>query len=63
MLEVPGSLIVEKWGARLWISRIMVTWGFMAAATAFVMTPFQFYVVRFCLGLAEAASSPALWST
>ena len=36
LLEVPGSLIVERWGARLWISRIMVTWGIMAAATAFV---------------------------
>jgi ACS family tartrate transporter-like MFS transporter len=60
MLEVPGSLIVERWGARLWISRIMVTWGIMAAATAFVTTPFQFYVVRFCLGLAEAGFFPGI---
>lgn len=60
LLEVPGSLIVEKWGARLWICRIMVTWGIMAAATAFVTTPMQFYVVRFLLGLAEAGFFPGV---
>src|SRR4029450_2185377 len=47
LLEVPGTLLVEKWSARKWISRIMVSWGLMAALTAFVTTPFQFYVVRF----------------
>src|SRR5262245_1204262 len=51
LLEIPGTLLVEKWSARKWICRIMVTWGIMAAVTAFVKTPMQFYVVRFCLGL------------
>jgi ACS family tartrate transporter-like MFS transporter len=60
LLEIPGSLIVEKWSARKWICRIMVTWGFMAAATALVKTPTQFYVVRFCLGLAEAGFFPGV---
>lgn len=60
LLEIPGSLIVEKWGARRWISRIMVTWGIMAALTAAVHTPVQFYTVRFLLGLAEAGFFPGV---
>jgi MFS transporter, ACS family, tartrate transporter len=60
LLEIPGTLLVEKWSARKWISRIMVTWGFMAALTAAVTTPFQFYVVRFLLGLAEAGFYPGV---
>src|SRR3954451_16361137 len=51
LLEVPGALIVERWGARRWISRIMITWGLMAALTAFVKVPWHFYAVRFLLGL------------
>jgi len=58
LLEIPGSILVERWSARKWICRIMVTWGIFAALTAFVKTPFQFYVVRFLLGLAEAGFFP-----
>jgi ACS family tartrate transporter-like MFS transporter len=60
LLEIPGTLIVEKWSARKWISRIMLTWGVMAAFTAMVKTPFQFYSVRFLLGLAEAGFFPGI---
>ena len=60
LLEIPGSLIVEQWSARKWICRIMVTWGIMAAATAFVTTPMQFYIVRFLLGVAEAGFFPGV---
>lgn len=60
LLEIPGTLLVEKWSARKWICRIMITWGVMAMATAFVQTPFQFYVVRFLLGLAEAGFFPGI---
>jgi MFS transporter, ACS family, tartrate transporter len=60
LLEIPGSIIVERWSARKWICRIMVTWGIMAAATAFVTTPMQFYVVRFLLGVAEAGFFPGV---
>jgi len=60
LLEIPGTLIVEKWSARKWICRIMITWGIMAALTAFVHTPFQFYVVRFFLGLSEAGFFPGV---
>lgn len=60
LLEIPGTLLVEKWSARKWISRIMITWGIMAALTALVKTPGQFYVVRFLLGLAEAGFFPGV---
>ena len=60
LLEIPGSLIVEKWGARRWVCRIMITWGIMAACTAVVKTPGQFYTVRFLLGLAEAGFFPGV---
>jgi MFS transporter, ACS family, tartrate transporter len=60
LLEIPGTLIIERWSARKWICRIMVTWGLLAAATALVKTPFDFYVVRFLLGLAEAGFFPGI---
>ena len=60
LLEIPGTLIVEKWSARKWICRIMLSWGIIAALTAFVKTPFQFYLVRFLLGLAEAGFFPGV---
>jgi ACS family tartrate transporter-like MFS transporter len=60
VLEIPGTLLVEKWSARKWISRIMITWGIMAALTAFVKTPFHFYIVRLLLGLSEAGFFPGV---
>ncbi|HSI64034.1 MAG TPA: MFS transporter, partial [Candidatus Saccharimonadia bacterium] len=60
VLEIPGSLMVERWSARKWICRIMITWGFMAGLTAAVTTPFQYYSVRFLLGLAEAGFFPGV---
>ena len=60
LLEVPGAVIVERWSARKWISRIMVTWGIIAGLTALVRTPNQFYGMRFLLGLAEAGFFPGV---
>src|SRR5262245_24825579 len=60
LLEIPGTLLVEKWSARKWISRIMISWGIIAALTAWVRTPMQFYTVRFLLGLAEAGFFPGV---
>ena len=60
LLEVPGTLMVERWSARKWICRIMVTWGLMAGLTAAVKTPWHFYTVRFFLGLAEAGFFPGV---
>src|SRR5262249_40301805 len=60
LLEIPGALLVEKWSARKWICRVMVSWGVVAASTALVKTPAQFYLVRFLLGLAEAGVFPGV---
>ena len=60
LLEIPGTLIIERWSARKWLARIMVTWGLMAALTAAITAPWHFYVVRFLLGLAEAGFFPGV---
>src|SRR5205814_10536123 len=54
ILEIPGALLVERWSARKWFARILISWGFVSALTAFVHTPMQFYLARFLLGVAEA---------
>src|SRR5262249_16897966 len=59
-LEIPGALLVERWSARKWFSRILITWGLTSAATAFVRTPTEFNVVRFLLGVAEAGFFPGI---
>ena len=59
-LEIPGALLVERWSARKWFARILITWGLLASATAFVRTPGQFYLVRFLLGVAEAGFFPGI---
>ncbi len=60
LLEIPGTLLVEKWSARKWICRIMVTWGVVAALTALVKVPWHFYGIRFLLGVAEAGFFPGV---
>jgi len=60
LLEIPGSLLVERWSARKWLSRIMISWGIVAMLTAAVSTPREFYVARFVLGLAEAGFFPGV---
>jgi len=60
LLEIPGALLVEMWSARKWLARIMITWGFLAAGTAWIQTPQQFYWIRFFLGVAEAGFFPGL---
>ena len=60
LFEVPSNVIMEKVGARIWIARIMITWGIFASATAFVTGPTSFGVVRFLLGMAEAGFFPGL---
>jgi MFS transporter, ACS family, tartrate transporter len=60
IFEVPSNVILEKVGARLWIARIMITWGIMAGATAAVTGATSFGVVRFLLGVAEAGFFPGI---
>src|ERR1700712_2485182 len=52
--EVPSNVALHRFGARLWLSRIMVTWGIVSMATIFVTGPKSFYALRFLLGVAEA---------
>ncbi|MBP5121131.1 MFS transporter [Pseudomonas protegens] len=58
--EVPSNLIMHKVGARFWIARIMVTWGLISAAMAFVQGETSFYVLRLLLGIAEAGLFPGV---
>lgn len=60
LLEIPGSILVEKWSARGWIARIMISWGIVAILMGFVHTKNQFYVLRFLLGAAEAGFFPGI---
>ena len=60
LFEVPANLIGAKVGLRRWMCRIMVTWGLISAATAFVTGETSFYVVRFLLGLGEAGFAPGI---
>ena len=54
LFEVPSNMILEKVGARIWVARIMITWGLLSGATAFCVGPWSFTIMRFLLGLAEA---------
>jgi len=69
LFEVPSNLFLHRMGAPLWIARIMVTWGLMACAMAFVFNAPSFYILRFLLGAAEAGFTPgalfyvSLWFT
>src|ERR1051326_5274402 len=68
LLNIPGSLIVERWSARKWIARIMVSWGIAAALMGLLGTPLfgtwstkiQFYALRLLLGIAEAGFFPGV---
>jgi len=60
LFEIPSNLILHKVGARVWIARILITWGIVAMLTGFVHTVHQLYVVRFLLGLAEAGYFPGI---
>jgi MFS transporter, ACS family, tartrate transporter len=60
LLEIPGALIAERWSARRWIARIMISWGMLTVLMAFIHTTRQFYLVRFLVGAAEAGFFPAV---
>ena len=60
LFEIPGAVIVERWSARKWMARIMLTWGVITIVTAFIKTAQQFYLARFFLGTAEASFFPGM---
>jgi MFS transporter, ACS family, tartrate transporter len=60
LFEIPGAVIVERWSARKWIARIMISWGVVTILTGFVHSAGHFYAARFFLGLAEASFFPGM---
>jgi ACS family tartrate transporter-like MFS transporter len=60
LFEIPSNLLLHKIGARVWIARILISWGIMAALTGFVQSVFQLYVARFLLGVMEAGFFPGI---
>ena len=60
LFEVPSNILLQKVGARLWLTRIMFTWGLVATAMAFVQNETHFYILRFLLGVAEAGFFPGV---
>jgi MFS family permease len=60
LFEVPSNVALYRYGARVWLARIMISWGLVSAATIFVVGPYSFYVLRFLLGVAEAGFFPGV---
>ena len=60
LFEVPSNIIMLRVGARLWIARIMITWGLLSGAMIFVNSAWMFYLLRFLLGVAEAGFIPGI---
>jgi MFS transporter, ACS family, tartrate transporter len=60
LCEVPSNLVLDKVGARIWIARVMITWGLISGAMALVQGATSFYVLRFLLGAAEAGFFPGI---
>jgi MFS transporter, ACS family, tartrate transporter len=60
LFEVPSNLALDRFGARLWIARVMISWGIVSGAMAFVQGPISFYSLRFLLGVAEAGFFPGI---
>jgi MFS transporter, ACS family, tartrate transporter len=60
LFEIPGAVIVERWSARKWIARIMISWGIVTALTGFIHSAGQFYTARFVLGIAESSFFPGM---
>ena len=61
IFEIPSNVIMTRIGARIWIARIMITWGIVSAGMSLVHTPTQLYVMRFLLGMAEAGFTPGIF--
>jgi len=60
LFEVPGAIIVERWSARKWLARILISWGLITILNGFIHTAGQFYMVRLLVGLSEASFAPGI---
>ncbi len=63
LFEVPGALIAEQWSPRKWLARIMISWGIISCFMPFIQNEWQFYLVRFMLGAAEASFYPVVYAS
>jgi MFS transporter, ACS family, tartrate transporter len=63
LFEVPGALVAERYSPRLWLTRIMVSWGVVSALMALMRNAWQFYLLRFLLGVAEASLYPVIYAS
>ncbi|MBX3277626.1 MAG: MFS transporter [Acidobacteria bacterium] len=63
LFEIPGALVAEKYSPRLWVARIMLTWGVISGLMAYMTAPWHFYLLRFLLGAAEASLYPVIYAT
>jgi hypothetical protein len=60
LFEVPSNMLLERFGARVWLTRIMITWGLVIVAMCFIHSVWMFYALRFLLGVAEAGFFPGV---
>ena len=63
LFEIPGALIAERTSPKWWLARIMVTWGIVSGLMAFMSETWEFYLLRFLLGVAEASLYPVLYAS
>jgi ACS family tartrate transporter-like MFS transporter len=63
LFEIPGAIFAEKFSARIWLARIMLSWGIVSGLMAFMTATWHFYVLRFLLGAAEASLYPVIYAT
>jgi len=63
LFEIPGALIAERYSAKIWLARIMLSWGLVSGLMAFMTATWHFYVLRFLLGAAEASLYPVIYAT
>ncbi len=63
LFEIPGALIAEKYSPRIWLARIMLTWGLVSGLMAFMVNEWHFYILRFLLGAAEASLYPVIYAS
>jgi ACS family tartrate transporter-like MFS transporter len=63
LFEVPGALVAERYGPKLWLARILLSWGLVSGLMAFIRTGWQFYLLRFLLGAAEASLYPVVYAS
>ena len=63
LFEIPGALVAERYSPRLWLARIMISWGVVSGLLAFMHTASQFYLLRFLLGAAEASLYPVIYAS